>query len=201
MRQTVGRGGRRGVDLNDLRPCDIEIEDIANALSNLCRFTGHVTRFLSVAEHCVLVSHLVPEPHAYHALLHDATEAFVGDMGRPIKDRADMLAYRQLEDRIGRVIAKRFGLTKSPPRMAARGRWLSCKEAIKEADELACRIEASVVQPWASWWYGPLPMDAAERVHCWPPEQARHEFMQRYKTLTLHEPGHAKLAAPAKVAG
>jgi hypothetical protein len=69
----------------DPRPEDIDPVDIAHALSLICRYGGHSSRFYSVAEHCVLMSHAVAPEHALWALLHDATEAYLGDMIRPLK--------------------------------------------------------------------------------------------------------------------
>ena len=61
------------------------INTIAHALSNLCRYTGHVNRFYSVAEHSVFVSLAVPKKFALEALFHDASEAFLGDVSSPLK--------------------------------------------------------------------------------------------------------------------
>src|SRR5690349_19702773 len=99
--------GRRFYPL-DPKVEDIDPTDIAHALSLICRYGGHVTRFYSVAEHCVLLSHAVSPENALWALLHDATEAYVGDMVRPLKQH--MPAYRDVEDRLMLVIADRFGL-------------------------------------------------------------------------------------------
>ena len=89
----------------------IELMDIAHALSHLCRFNGHTKRFYSVGEHslhvaCVL-AHTSPENQAW-GLLHDAAEAYLGDMVRPIKKH--MPDFQAIEDRLLQRIAKRFGL-------------------------------------------------------------------------------------------
>lgn len=73
------------VDLSAPQTADIDIEDIAWSLSNIMRFNGHLSTQISVARHCIEVSRLVPEDLALAALLHDAHEAYVGDITRPMK--------------------------------------------------------------------------------------------------------------------
>jgi hypothetical protein len=87
---------------------DIDPRDIAHALSLTCRYGGHVQRFYSVAEHCLLLSNVVAPEHALWALLHDATEAYVGDVIRPLK--RNLPAYVEIENRLMEVICDRFGL-------------------------------------------------------------------------------------------
>jgi len=99
-----------GLHFNLLAPDPdlIEIEDIAHALSHLCRFTGHTRQFYSVAEHSVRVSCLVPPAYRLEALLHDAAEAYIGDVSSPLK--ALLPAYRGIEHNIDHAIRARFGL-------------------------------------------------------------------------------------------
>lgn len=73
-------------DYNNIAADKICVEDIANALSNICRFGGHTKGHYSVAQHTLLVWHLVPEALKPAALLHDAVEAYVGDVVKPFKN-------------------------------------------------------------------------------------------------------------------
>ena len=94
---------------------DIEILDVAHALSMLCRYTGHTKQFYSVAQHSVLVSRIVPPQDAAWGLLHDASEAYLCDVARPIKP------YRLLEQRLMVQVAGRFDLTYAEPDFNCRG--------------------------------------------------------------------------------
>lgn len=89
-------------------PATINIEDIAAALSNICRFTGHLQDFYSVAQHSVHVSYLVPHEYALEALLHDASEAYCNDISSPLK--ALLPDYRTVEHQVDQFIREKFGL-------------------------------------------------------------------------------------------
>lgn len=113
---------------------DIVPEDIAHSLSLLCRYNGHVQSFYSVAEHCVLLSTTFPDTEtALWALLHDATEAYVGDMVRPLK--RSMPEYVAAEDRVMAAICERFNLPLGMP------------PAVKEADSRILLNERAVLMP------------------------------------------------------
>lgn len=98
----------RAFDLLDPRHEQIDITDIAHALANIARFTGHTREFYSVAQHSVHVAELVPEPMRLGALLHDATEAYANDVASPLKRL--LPEYQLIEKRIGSAIARRFGI-------------------------------------------------------------------------------------------
>ena len=101
------------VDPLHLRPEDVDLEDIAHHLSMVCRFGGAVRRHYSVAEHSLLVASLVPPEHRLRALLHDAAEAYLGDIVRPMKKQPEMDHYRGCEHRAQRVIFDVFGVDAS----------------------------------------------------------------------------------------
>lgn len=99
--------GKRFYPFNP-NPADIDIVDIAAALSKTCRFGGHTLKWYSVAEHCVHVAnHALPE-HKLAALLHDASEAYLVDVPRPIKPL--IANYYSIEEKIERTIFERFGI-------------------------------------------------------------------------------------------
>jgi len=95
---------------------DVDIRDIAHSLANQCRFNGHCSHFYSVAEHSVEISAQVPEEDALWGLLHDAAEAYIGDIVRPIKPFLAIQGnefdayFHYLEEQILKVIGFRFGL-------------------------------------------------------------------------------------------
>lgn len=95
-------------------PSQIDLQDIASALSKLCRFGGHCRKFYSVAEHSILTAELMRQHRSSDlmlirwALLHDASEAYVVDIPRPAKRQ--LSEYIKIEDAIQRAIAERFDL-------------------------------------------------------------------------------------------
>lgn len=106
---TTHSGGR--FYLTDPRPEEVNIEDIAHALSHICRFTGHVQKFYSVAQHCVLAADCAPDEHKLAALLHDAGEAYTNDISSPMKWALNKLsggALKSMEFAIATTIYRRF---------------------------------------------------------------------------------------------
>src|SRR5678809_291493 len=83
------------------------IDDIAHSLAHQCRFNGHLPNFYSVAQHSILTSYYVPPEHALAALLHDASEAYLVDIPKPIKPR--LTNYLEIENRLMWHTAQKFG--------------------------------------------------------------------------------------------
>lgn len=97
----------------DPKAADIDIVDIAHALANKCRYSGHTSSFYSVAQHSVLVARRLAEMNlprmvVLQGLLHDATEAYLPDVARPIKKQ--MPGFEQIEQRVHDAVAEHFGL-------------------------------------------------------------------------------------------
>jgi hypothetical protein len=137
--------GRRFWPL-DPRPGDVDLRDIAHALARQCRFSGHTAVFYSVAEHSVLVSRRCGDDPVVRrwGLLHDAAEAYLVDLPRPLKRLPGFAAYREAEALVMAAVCARFGL---PPEMPA---------AVAAADEMMLGVEArSLMAPldpeWAKW--------------------------------------------------
>lgn len=97
------------INVFDPDPDDIEIEDIAHALANQCRFAGQCKRHYSVATHCMYISTLLPNELKFEGLMHDASEAYLVDMPSPIK--AGLPQYKEIEHNLMTMIAKKFNFS------------------------------------------------------------------------------------------
>jgi uncharacterized protein len=105
---TIATIAGKEFNFNSPDACYFGIFEIAHALSQICRFTGHTRSFYSVAQHSVLVSRLVKPELAAAALMHDAHEAFVGDVSSPLKSL--LPEYKAIEHRVETAVRRRFGL-------------------------------------------------------------------------------------------
>jgi hypothetical protein len=151
---------------------DVCILDIAHALSNLCRYTGHVRKFYSVAEHCVLVSQVVPPEFAFIGLMHDAPEFVLNDLNRPTKHLPWLWGYRRIEARNWKVIAEKFGLP------------LVLPPEIHQADIGVLLAEQAVLMLPRTSSQGVVGVPADVPIACWPPEVAEKMFLDRFYELT-----------------
>ena len=107
---TITTASGRTIDLFSPSTADIDIHDIAEHLSKLCRFTGACRPFWSVAQHSLLVSRLCHPDAALAGLLHDASEAYLGDVSSPLKHSPMMAGYRELEAEWEQAIGRAFGV-------------------------------------------------------------------------------------------
>jgi hypothetical protein len=151
---------------------DIRGVDIAHSLALQCRYNGHVSRFYSVAEHCVHLSFAVAPKHALWALLHDASEAYVGDMIRPLKRH--MPDYVDVEDSVQLAIAAWAGI-----------RW-PIPEAVLDADTRILLDERAALFPTSQRWaiddtHQPLGVD----IVGWSPAQAETRYLARMNELLV----------------
>lgn len=166
MTQILTATGKR-FDLYEPDADLIDPRDISHSLSNLCRFNGHTREFYSVAQHCCIVADLVPEEDKLAALLHDSTEAFVGDMVRPLKEW--MHAFQDVEHWIWERICTRFNLD------------LTLPASVHHADLVDLATERRDLMPPdpATWdcLFGIEP--APERIRPWSPTEARLTYHQR----------------------
>ncbi|WP_455852723.1 HD family hydrolase [Pantoea endophytica] len=147
------------------------IEDIACALSNICRFTGHLDQFYSVAQHSVLCSKLVPAKFAFEALMHDAAEAYINDIAAPLK--AMLPDYKAIEHRVEMAVRHNFNI---PVRMS---------ECVKHADMVMLATERRDfdLDDGTVWQCleGITPADFT--IFPLTPKQARAEFLNRFDEL------------------
>jgi hypothetical protein len=144
------------------------IEDIAHGLSMACRYAGQCREFYSVAEHSYWVSYLVPSELAYEGLMHDSSEAFTGDMNKPLKNL--LHDFETIEKRIEESIAKRFKFKfPYPPEIKVADRQMLVTEQYQNMNK--------------SHWKKTDIEPANIKLGLWSPKKAKHMFLKRYYEL------------------
>jgi len=148
---------------------DICIEDIAHALSMQCRFSGHINEFYSVAQHSVYVSYICNSHLS--GLLHDASEAYLVDIPKPLKVMNEFSEYRKIENKLQTMIYKKFDLPETE------------LDNVKDADLKMLATEArdlfSGLHPEWKCPTNPLPF----KIMPVGPKEAEKMFLDRFKEL------------------
>lgn len=147
-------------DVFDPDPALIDIADIAHALSYQCRFGGHLPEFYTVAQHSFHVAQLCYPGNELAGLLHDASEAYLLDLPRPIK--REIPKYKEIENNLMRVIATKFGFE-----------FPFCQD-VKDSDQEMLEIE----------WKLFILKTPVVRFPVHHPKQAREIFLNEFKRLT-----------------
>lgn len=171
----------------DMRPEDVDIQDIAHSLAHICRFNGACRVFWSVAEHSLQVSEYLNELRlAARAvldqantqvlawgLMHDASEAYIGDIVRPVK--RSLVGVSEIEEHIQKVIAERFGLPWPIP------------EVVKLADEVLLATEARdfMASPPRPWGLRAKPWSRDLRVRIDTQQAVRLKFKRAAMNLGI----------------
>jgi hypothetical protein len=157
---------------------NIDVRDIAHALSHQCRFSGHVIVHYSVAEHSVRVAELLyarrlPRWVQLWGLLHDASEAYLVDIPSPLKCTPVFAEYRAAEARLMRAVCERFHLQLEEP------------AAVKQADADLVATEARDLMPFVPpHWIGLTGTPLIETIKPWHSTSAKREFLATYEELT-----------------
>jgi hypothetical protein len=154
---------------------EVQIGDIAAALSKVCRFSGHIHQFYSVAQHAINTSRIVPSEHAYNALMHDTAEAFTNDLPTPLKFAVPI--FKELEVRIETAMGQRFGFAYPLP------------DAVKLADSQMLAIEKVKLKRDFSAWTVLEGIETAHIEHLvdlspMTPARAERLFLERFAELT-----------------
>jgi uncharacterized protein len=173
----------RWVNPFDPDPDQLDAGDIARALANQCRFGGHSRVFYSVAQHSVIVSELVEQrggdaEDVFAALMHDASEAYLGDMPHPIKHRSSLgAAFKAAEDHLEAALRERFGIKAHVPE-------------IKRADRALLATERRAFS--GEGWHWPE-LEGVEPLEleltALAPDEAAQAFAQRYAELAARRSG------------
>lgn len=166
IKNTIAISSGHYFDYKHPAQSEFTINDIAKGLSNTCRFGGQCERFYSVAEHSVIMSKIIGQELAFAALMHDAPEAFIGDIPKPLK--VMLPDYQKIEDEVEAAVLGRFGVQ------------LPLHPRIKELDRKMLAAEQQQVMGSSDKWHWTHGEHPAEiNVQFWSPEEANRRFLER----------------------
>lgn len=163
----------------DPRPGDFDIEDIAHHLSMVTRYGGALDHHYSVAQHSWLVSYASAPGDQLWGLLHDASEAYIGDMVSPAK--RGMPEYKRIEKRIMEAMCEQFELSPEEP------------ASVRRADREVYLAEEKRFRPWifdaypdcdAVQWMAQGYRPVAGAIDPWSPEHSEYRFLSKFKYIT-----------------
>jgi hypothetical protein len=149
---------------------DVHIEDIAWMLAGQNRWKGATRTPISIAQHSVIVSRLCEPAFALQGLLHDATEAYLGDIAGPIKSL--LPDFVRAEEALWKVIAARFGVP------------VEFHASVKHADLVSLHTESrDLMLPPPVEWRGYLPPPLIARLDTWDRDTSARAFLSRFQQL------------------
>ncbi len=160
----------------DPRAEDVCIEDIAHALSLLCRFNGQCKCFYSVGEHSLLCSEMALKQGMGRrmellALLHDAAEAYISDVSRPVKPYVHN--FNQIEEQVQKAVFDAFSIPEPDE---------DEKRLIEEIDLKVLAVEANVLMPFNNWEL-PYPPTNRLAINALNPDDTEDSFLTRFQIL------------------
>ena len=163
----------------------VAIEDIAHGLAYQCRFNGQTQEFYSVAQHSLVVASLAPTDLRLAALLHDAAEAYLGDMVKPLK--VLLPEFAAIEDKVSLLIAAAFGVD------------FSDYGPIKRADLIALATEKRDLMPHSveRWAYLDNVCPLPDRIVPMQPGAAKQAFLNEFLRLRTSMERQGQLACQA----
>jgi hypothetical protein len=138
-------------------------------LSQLCRFTGHTNTFYSVAEHSLYVASLLPEEWKLAGLLHDASEAYICDLAKPVKNAIS--GYSIHEDQVQDKIYRKFGI------------YYVDSKLIKEADNMVLYHEALKLFNNNLGHFDCYKNDLPVKIRVYSPKVVEYKFLKRFEDL------------------
>ena len=163
----------RKINPLDPNPDDINLLDICHHLGNICRFTGAVRKFYSVAEHSCRLHDLVSPPQRLRALLHDASEGYTFDLASPVKACEEMDLFREIEDNLTRIIYNKFGILGEDP------------EELHFFDKSLRATEQRDLMPPGSMNGDYSPIEDYPYIRPWTPEESKYGMIDRLKKLGI----------------
>lgn len=154
---------------------DINLLDICHALSNQCRFTGHTRSFYSVGEHSCRAFDIVSNESKKPTILHDASEAYLMDLARPVKNQDSMILFREAEDRLMNLIAEKFEFEYP---LSKEVKWADTTLLVTEYRDLMTHNKLR-----ENDFNGYKPLE--QIINPWTPAQAKSGMMERLEKLGL----------------